>query len=474
MVYSEFPWGVAFASEIPALMQLPNADSSLSVSALAMMFSRNFRHIADPYTIYNKVQRLRPGHAMVFQNGLKTREYRYWNPECVKREVSPSELRAKIEESISIRSSADVPISCLLSGGVDSTAISAILNEKYKRGFSTFSLGRDEKDEDLVRARIVAKQLGTDHHEYTFHPDKHFEYYKRILQTYGEPIALLPLIYSYELCSQISKTGTKVVMSGIGADELFYGYNGHLKLYYISKILDLLEHVLTFIPIKFRENLGKNFPYPFNIVISPPCKRKAVLYSKKNGQLTKVFSKTSLSELQNYAFEQLSYWGDYFSKLSYIDESSILALLIENAHSLSVSSDLPPMMATVEIRAPFLDQELIEMAFSIPYKKKVRKLDNHWCMKAILKEAVSSYVPEELRNAPKRGFGFGLQEKDIFLNSWKEHLDQYFSSDNDLGGMLLPGGISEIWKDFSNSQGTCVDASFVSRLLSLQIWAAAK
>ena len=193
-VYTETPKGFAFGSEIPAVLAMPGVDREINRDALAGMLLHNVRHISDPYTAYRGVKRLRSGHAMLIKSGRIEKVWQYWKPKPSSAEISPRRLRKIIEEAVQLQMTADVPVGAMLSGGVDSSAIVALMARHSTNPIRTYALGFDAADEDLRRARVMARHLGCIHKEFYFNADRQWEIFRKLIHTHGEPIMLLPLI----------------------------------------------------------------------------------------------------------------------------------------------------------------------------------------------------------------------------------------------------------------------------------------
>lgn len=237
VVYAATAHGVAIASEIPALRGIPGIDWSTDPEAVALYLLRNLRHIPDPWTMYRGVRRLPPGHAMLIRGGRIVEQWRYWHPVFAPRAMSPDDLLAQFDAAVRARMVADVEIGALLSGGVDSTAIIDSMRRQGATEIRTYALGRDADDEELVRARRMAEKFGTRHTEVWFDADRHHDHLELMLRRHGEPIMLLPLGHAYELFTHIRDDGLRVVMTGHGADEVFYGYDGHRRTATLTNLL---------------------------------------------------------------------------------------------------------------------------------------------------------------------------------------------------------------------------------------------
>lgn len=459
-VYAQTASAFVFASEIPAVRQVAGVDTTFDHDAIAAMLLHNLRHIPDPHTAYRGIKRLRAGHAMVIREGRIERTWRYWTPTKAEGPFSQERLRELIDESISLRMHADVPVGALLSGGVDSSAIVALMQKKCADPIHTYALGFDKDDEDLRRARVMSKALGTVHREFYFDPQEQWDVFRMLLDIYGEPIMLLPLVHTYALCRAIRDDNIKVVLTGNGADELFYGYTGHIRTLKLSRWLDRLSPILPLCKPLKNSRLGW--------VSANRGARKAAWYRwLARTEWTHFLSKDAQSTLANRAAEELEYWGALSPSNHFIDESNFVGLMVENPHSVTIAGDLPAMAASVEIRAPFLDQEIVSFALGTPVEKKIPDVKNPDWLKAILRESVRDIIPTALLTAPKRGMGMGIQEADVLRGPWKIKADELFKSANDAHGLIDSARVKVEWQAFLSGKAP---ASRVSKMLAIQMW----
>jgi asparagine synthase (glutamine-hydrolysing) len=459
-VYAQTTSAFIFASEIPAVKQVKGVNKDYDHAAIAAMLLHNMRHIPDPHTAYRGIKKLRPGHAMVVRDGQVHRTWRYWIPTPSTDLITPKRLREILEESVSLRMQADVPVGALLSGGVDSSAIVALMQAQSCSPVHTYALGFNSEDEDLHRARLMAKQLGTRHREFYFDPEDQWQIFEKLLGIYGEPIMLLPLIHTYALGRAIQEDGIKVVLTGNGADELFYGYTGHIRTLKVSRWLDRLAPIRALLRPLRSTSLGW--------VAAKPGKRKAAWYrSIAKSEWARFLTVDAQVHLANVAAEELAYWGDLCPSSHFIDESNFVGLLVENAHSVTIAGDLPAMAASVEFRSPFLDQEMVSFALATPADKKIPDLKNPNWLKAILREAVSDLIPDILLKAPKRGFGMGIQEANVLRGPWCQLATQMLESADDAQGMFNPALIRTEWQRFIAGNAP---ANRIAKMLAIQIW----
>lgn len=460
-VYAQTHGGFAFASEIPALRQLPGVDGGPDHDAIAAMLLHNLRHIPDPHTAYRGIRRLRAGHAMTVRQGQIERIWRYWTPTPAPGPTTPRHLRKLLEEAVALRMQADVPVGALLSGGIDSSAIVALMQKQSAEPIHTYALGLDDRDEDLRRARIMAGRLGTVHRAFHFDPDEQWDIMKHLIGRHGEPIMLLPLVHTYALCRALREQGIKVVLAGNGADELFYGYTGHLRTLRVSRLLDRLAPLRPMFKPLVNTRLGW-------LAAVPGTRKAAYYHGIAPSEWAHSLTNRAHSCLNNRASEEMRYWGPLCPSEHFIDESNFVGLMVENPHSVTIAGDLPAMAASVEIRAPFLDQEIVAFALATPVKQKIPDGNDSDWLKAILREAVHDLIPDELLRAPKRGFGMGIQERDVLVGPWRDRVALLLENPNDIGGLLDPSKIRFQWLSFLAGK---IPAVRIAKLLAIQIWA---
>jgi asparagine synthase (glutamine-hydrolysing) len=457
LVYAETAAGVAIASEIPAVRCMPMVDTSIDPVALGLYLLRNTRHIPDPWTFYHGIRRLNPGHAMVVEEGRIRRIWRYWHPIFTTRHTTVEEVREAFDRAVAVRMVADVEVGALLSGGVDSSGIVQAMVSQGTSRVRTYAMGRDENDEELLRARYMARLLGTEHQEFYFDPHRQHEQFIELLRLYGEPIMLLPLLYTYELCQRIRDDGLRVVMAGHGADELFYGYGGHNDL-------ALLTTLLPFVPRAMRPwlyGLARCFPARSRlreallVAATPAGERKARLYREEAKRVWSTL--LDIGDIEPLVEEAVCQWlGTWLNDAppdDYIDEASIIGLMHENSHSVTIAGDLPAMAASIEVRCPFLDQDVVELAWRIPYRLKIKHLREQRQNKWILKRALDGRVPQDLLYAAKRGFGYFIQEENVLRGPWKAHVDDAFWDAGTLGGIINSEAVKLLKATFDRGVG---------------------
>lgn len=461
LIYFEGHEFSAIASNIPAILSLLEVRPSLNHDALAAMLLKNLRHIPNPYTAYQNIFKLRPGHSMLIEDGKISNISRYWQP---KRQTSKDWLKTvglNLEKAVSRRLVSDVPLGTFLSGGIDSSLISSLIRKNNNtKKIKAFSIGAHYSDFDLSVAKNTANALEFEH-DTSFYSDVcHWSSLEKLIKHNGEPIMLLPLGYILAMCEKAKSQGIKVIFTGNGADEIFYGYSGAHRIARMSSILSFLN------PIAFL--LRSLMPRKFSSFFQKPGKRKASIYEcVAQDYWFHFIGAKKRKRLNNIVSQEMAYWGSVFPQSSYIDESNFIGLMVENAHSVTIASDLPAMAASVELRAPFLDRDMIDIALSMPAKEKVRVANGQRLGKAILRDYAASLVSKEVLRGKKRGLGAEFSEHDLLLGEWFKKAEAIFDNPLDGDGLFSKELIRDSWEKFKRGK---IDADIICKQLAIQIW----
>ena len=470
IVYASTAQGVAIASEIPALRAVPGVDWSTDPEAVALYLLRNLRHIPDPWTLYRGIRRLPPGHAMLLRNARIVETWRYWKPVFTPQDMTPAQLLEQFDEAVRVRMVADVEVGALLSGGVDSSAIVDSMRRQGAEEIRTYALGRDADDEELVRARRMATRFGTRHTEVWFDADRHHDHLELMLRLHGEPIMLLPLGHAYELFSRVRDDGVRVVMTGHGADEVFFGYDGHRRMAMLTNLLRMKPSFAR--PLAagmaglFRSGSGAR--EALLVAGAADGHRKARLYEDERATLlpSLLRGETLAAALRTDIDGWFHTWfRGGAAPHPYVDEAAILGLMHENAHSITIAGDLPAMAASVEVRCPFLDAALVERGLRVPYVRKVGPGLRPTQAKLILKQALAARLPHDVLYATKRGFGYHIQERDVLLGAWRDRVEAVFHRPRALDATLDMDQVRTLWTRLQ--QGGGVSAQLVAKLYAL-------
>ena len=387
-----------FASELKAIRQ-HNLDLSVDTSAVNFFFYQ--KYIGNDLTIFKNCYKLRPSENLVFDlNRRKITRTKYYNleqkvSECLN--IPVRERIAAVEDTITDavekRLIADVPVGSFLSGGIDSSLISAVISRKHK-DFKTFSVGFKEKTYDEVKySELASRHIQTEHHyDYVRISEDDIEF---VLKNLDEPFGDASLFPTY-LLSKIARRMVTVCLSGDGGDEVFGGYDTYkaykFARYIPSAMVSLSRGLINRLPASDRK-----MTLPFKM------KRFVRDYDKD-------VCRRHLDWMATFNDQQRpSLLGDLFVGAESLIQSdngeSLLSLQLSDIHNYLAEDilkkvDLASMLNSLEVRIPFLDYRLVPLVLSLPEEYKIRRLTTKWLLKKIGRK----YLPREIVYRPKRGF----------------------------------------------------------------------
>jgi asparagine synthase (glutamine-hydrolysing) len=406
----------AFGSEIRALLQCPRVPRRLSLEGLSCYLA--FECIPAPQSILETIAKLPPAHVLTVVPGEAPRLRRYWHPPTVAEEsVSLDEwaerVAAQLDASVRSQLVADVPVGLFVSGGVDSGAVVATASRAGRLdAMPTFTVGFAEATYDeRPFARRVAQQFGTHHEEVPFSADDARRLLPRVGELLDEPLADASFLPKYVLAQHARRT-VKVVLSGDGGDELFCGYPTFLAARWArwgrtllpQTIQRLLGRALDRIPPSPRygsvEFLLKQFvralPHPSAV------STQLLLGGLTLGEQAELLSPGARAALQRFdPFEGLRRGADEPRALDPLAASVWQHCAYYLAGQTLVAMDRASMAGGLEVRAPFLDRAMVELAGRIPSRHKLRGLTT----KLVLKRALRGRLPEEIIHRRKQGLG---------------------------------------------------------------------
>lgn len=464
-----------FGSELKALRAHPTWRGDLDRDSLSLFMRHNY--IPAPYTIYRGVHKLLPGTiASIREEDLKTLSVptprAYWSA----RQAAEQGIRAPftgndaeaiehleelLRKSVRQQMIADVPLGAFLSGGIDSSTIVALMQAQSDKPVKTFSIGFNEEGyNEAEHAKTVAHHLGTDHTELYVTPEEAMAVIPKLPTLYDEPFSDSSQIPTF-LVAQLARQHVTVSLSGDAGDELFAGYNRYLmgrslwgKIGWMPKATrEMASRALTAIPpATWDHALG---------ALSPllPKRFKQQRYGDKLHKLAEVLTVTSAEALY---LDLMSHWKSPSSlvlgasePLTALTDESRWAMLPEFTQRMMyldsisylpddilVKVDRASMGVSLESRVPFLDHRVVEFAWQIPVSMKIREGKGKW----LLRQVLYKYVPKELVERPKMGFGVPI---DTWLRGplrdWAEDL----LSEKRLceEGFFDPQPIREKWAD---------------------------
>ncbi len=401
---------LAFASELRALRELTPTPLEIDPQAVFDFFG--FRYIPAPNTFYRGIQKLPPGHFLVADaNGARVQCYWDIPPEedaPRKAEEVASEVLEKLREAVRLRLISDVPLGVFLSGGTDSSAVTALMAELGARPLRTFSVGFAEpRYSELPFARQVATRYGAEHHELLVAAEHLTEELPRLVAFRGEPIAE-PTDVALYLVSRLAAQSVKVVLAGEGGDELFAGYPKYAA--------DRLAGVVSALPQDMTRTLARWLPYRQRraklaleaLSIRDEAERSATWFASfSREEREALFSRDFLAQVD--ATHPARVFARYLERVR--DRSPLKRMLYADLKiwlpdNLLLRGDLMTMAASIEERVPFLDHQLVELAARVP----TRLLTRGFRTKVLLKQALRPYLPPETMNRRKVGFAVPIGE----------------------------------------------------------------
>jgi asparagine synthase (glutamine-hydrolysing) len=404
LYYWEHGHDLSFASELRALARQPGFPCEVDADAVEGYLA--FNSIPGPLTAFRAARKLTAGHWLTWHNG-RVRSGRWARPapaaaEAVRRESAPelaAELRDRLRGSVRAHLVSDVPVGVLLSGGIDSSALTAMATEESAIPVQTFSIGFAERSfDELSRARLVAGRFGTQHHELVVRPDAS-ELLPRIVAACDEPLGDSSALPTY-LVAQLAAEHVKVVLSGEGGDELFGGYETYvadLLAARIGRVARLLAPVVRALPSSDRrvsvDYRLKRFVRGAGL---PPLER--------HHAWKEIFDRDQRRALAHLdaADPLMRYRGRWAETpdaepLARLQDVDLGVYLVDD---LLVKTDRMSMAHSLETRVPFLDRDVAEFALALPTALKVSGTRK----KRLLREAVAPLLPRAIVRARKRGF----------------------------------------------------------------------
>jgi asparagine synthase (glutamine-hydrolysing) len=400
LYYRETGGELAFASELRAL---PRGE--IDLDALEAFLA--FNSIPAPLTIFRETRKLAPGHILTWQNG-RTELVRYARPAPVPAgEVRNDdeaelveELRARLRDSVRAHLVSDVPVGVLLSGGIDSGALTALAAQESSEPVRTFSIGFEERSfDELADARLVAEQYGTHHEELVLRPDAAL-LLPTLADAFDEPFADSSALPTY-LVSELASRHVKVALSGEGGDELFGGYYTYAADLLAVRAGGLARFARPFVE-RLPSSSGKaSLDYKAKRFVRaahlPPLERhhawKEIFSRDARAALTGRRSDFDPVDLLRTRFAETES-AELLARLQDVD------LGIYLVDDLLVKTDRASMAHSLEARVPFLDPMVTNFALALPSRHKVRGLRK----KVLLRKAVAPLIPSPLLRRRKRGF----------------------------------------------------------------------
>jgi len=413
LLYAQIEGDLVFGSEFSALLLHPQISRDVNLEALDHYLS--FMCIPAPMTAYRSIQKLEPGNWLRWRNGEVTVQ-RYWQPDFSKKlkidEREAGEQTVEIlRDAVRCRLMSEVPLGAFLSGGIDSSAVVALMSQESSERIKTFSIGFEEQDfSELHHARRVAEHVGADHHEFIVRPDA-VEVLPMLVEHYGEPYADSSAVPTYYVARETRKHVT-VALNGDGGDESFAGYERYAAMQLAERYRKLpiflresvIQEVVSRVPAS---ELGRGRVKAFKRFLQAASLPKVDRYMRwmstfNNDLKTSLYSDAFRQELNGaQPVDLLRPWFAHVNGSGIVDAALNADIMTYLPNDLLVKVDIATMAVSLEARSPFLDHHVIEFAASLPERFKLRGLTTKYLLKKILRKL----LPSENLNRRKMGFG---------------------------------------------------------------------
>ena len=408
LYYAVFDNQFIFGSELKAVLKHPSARKEIDRDALSKYFA--YEYVPSPFSIFKNIRKLEAASTIAVRGGIVMMSKRYWDIEFKPRENfdprnAEPRMIALLKESVRKRLISDVPLGVFLSGGIDSSAVVALMAELMPpKDIKTFSIGFKEASfDESLDARRVAEYFGTDHREEILKPGTMLDIFPDILDMLDEPFADSSIIPTY-LVSRFTRRHVKVALGGDGGDEFFLGYpsflahkmNDYFKLLPINALIRMIPTTNDYMSLNFRiRRFARGLSYPENVrhqvwIGSFTPKEEEKLFARNLG-------------LDCDPFKIYDRTDKFFRKMGGrdpLDKAAYIYVKTYMTDDILAKVDRASMANSLEVRAPFLDTDFAEFAATIPPSFKLRNFTTKW----ILKEAFKDKLPKATLAKRKQGF----------------------------------------------------------------------
>ncbi len=442
-----------FASELKALTAYPEWRGEIDRDALALYLRYNY--VPTPYSIYRNIRKLLPGTVLTIKAGAGSAAARlsnpvaYWSPRQIAETGCANaagqderqlidDLEQRLKQSIRRQMVADVPLGAFLSGGIDSSTVVALMQAQSDRPIKTFTIGfREQSYNEAEHAKAVARHLQTDHTELYVTPAEAMAVIPRLPELYDEPFGDSSQIPTFLVC-QLARRGVTVSLSGDGGDELFGGYNRYFWGRRIWRSIGWMPRRLRTGSASMLRLMGRG-RWRHAVDTISDATHGAHRMRNVGDALQKLADIVDVASPDDMYRRLVSHWkdpaavvlgaqepptvltdrgqwarlADFTQRMMYLDLVSYLP------DDILVKVDRAAMGVSLETRVPLLDHNVVEFAWRVPLSMKIRNGQGKW----LLRQVLYRYVPKELVERPKTGFGVPI---DVWLRGplrdWAESL----------------------------------------------------
>lgn len=471
-----------FASELKSFHQHPNFSKSINRTVLPYYFQ--FGYIPAPHTIFADCYKLQPGHYLIYDLTTQTTSlHPYWDVKDFYRQPLWNKSEAEIlqdieailEDSLNLRMIADVPVGIFLSGGYDSSLVSAMLQKKLGKTINTFTIGfKDQRYNEAEHAKSIAEYLGTHHTEYYMEESDMLSRVNELPYYYDEPFgdaSALPTI----VVSQLARQKVTVALSADGGDEAFCGYS---KYFFLNKFAPIFASPLKRKMMQTGLNL-LNEKQIGRLNRTLPAAKQQTNIEHKFKKFKQTFRASSLEEMFQYGSSQsdpqfvtqlLSPSASHpaYPQFDNPDGFSLLNYMMAVDYQTFMNDDVltkvdrATMSVSLEGREPLLDHRIIEYLARVPIELKYKNNQGKYLLRKILYQ----YLPQEMVDKPKSGFNVPL---DRWLRHELRSLVEYYLDKERLDPTLFDIEVIERLKRdfFAQEEGNAME---IWLLLMYQMW----
>jgi len=470
-----------FGSEIKAILASDLVTPQANEEVLPEVLST--RCTSGTATMFRGIHKLLPGHRLVFENGhvdvtqywdVPVRQEDHRRMRALAERDAVGRFRELLEESVRLRLMSDVPLGMFLSGGIDSSAIAAIMARMIDRPLQTFSVAFKERAfNELEYAREVARAIGADSHEIVIDERDFFGALPKLVWHEDEPIAHTSSVPLY-FVSALARQHVTVVLTGEGSDELLAGYGKYLRLAWNWRAGSVYEKVVphalrTSIASGVVPNLPRTFArYAKRTFLAMDRTPEAMFFDNfasirladqwsllAPGLRSAATRATAYGASRAY-FEKRNGHSTLLDRLLYADIKTYLVELL-------MKQDQMSMATSIESRVPFLDHKLVEFAALLPDEWKLRGLTT----KRVLRESMKGLLPESILNRPK--MGFPVPFADWTRGPWNAPVrDVLLDSRSRQRGIVDPAAVDRLLRD--HAEGRTDGGDRIWSLLNLELW----
>jgi len=477
-----------FGSDIRGFLTNPEFDAELESGVIPHFLA--YGYTPSDRSILKNIYKLQPGNSLTLSlDTCKSTSNEYWSildvatsATQIKGRVSMADLHTSLRRAVKSQMLADVPVGAFLSGGIDSSLITALMQEQSTERVKTFSIGFENNEfNETHYADKVAKHLGTEHTEAIMTANNAIAYFNDLPKYFSEPFgdsSQLPTMFVSDIASQ----KVKVALSGDGGDELFLGYNRYQWLHKIDNTKAKIPNIfIPFINVLSEATKSNLVSYSINSLNKLILGKKRVHnLSDKMNKLFRILGENSLtnqysilvqnrvhSDLLNFSFDEETFDEENIlsieapltkiEKIAYIDQKTYLP------EDILQKVDRSSMAASLETRVPFLDENVVALSWQFAQNQKM----NGGLGKIPLRNILEKYIPENIINRPKMGFGIPLF--DWLRNVFNKEIEELLSMQSIISvGIFDYSEVSAMWKDIKH--GKVADIYLFWNIIILQQW----